>query len=54
MLEDKSIGDFPSWFDNLGQQPILGPLTLSIIIFFIGFVIALIVLQYSGFGRTCM
>lgn len=51
LLEDKSIGDFPQWFDNLGQQPILGPLTVSILIFIVGLIFAIIVLHYSGFGR---
>lgn len=51
LLEDRSIGDFPQWFDDLGQQPLLGPLPLSLIIFIIGVVLAVIVLQFSGFGR---
>lgn len=51
LLEDRSIGNFPDWFDALGQQPLVGPLPLSLIIFFILFVIALIVLQYAAFGR---
>jgi rhamnose transport system permease protein len=51
LLEDRSIGNFPDWFDALGQQPLLGPLPLSLIIFFSLFVIALIVLQYAAFGR---
>lgn len=51
LLEDRSIGDFPQWFDDLGQQPILGPLTFSILIFIGGLIFAIVVLQYSGFGR---
>lgn len=51
LLEDRSIGEFPQWFDDLGQQPILGPFPLALLIFFVGVVIAIIVLQYSGFGR---
>lgn len=51
LLEDRSIGGFPPWFNNLGQQPLLGPVTLSIFIFAVGLVIAIVVLQYSGFGR---
>ena len=51
LLEDRSIGDFPDWFDALGQKPILGPLPLSLIIFLVLLVIAVIVLQYAGFGR---
>jgi rhamnose transport system permease protein len=51
LLEDRSIGDFPDWFDLLGQQPLLGPLPLSLIIFFILVIVAIVILQYSGFGR---
>ncbi|MCC6455572.1 MAG: ABC transporter permease [Caldilineaceae bacterium] len=51
LLEDRSIGEFPAWFDRLGQQPILGPLPLALIVFFVLYLIALVVLQFSGFGR---
>lgn len=51
LLEDRSVGQFPEWFNNLGQQPILGPFPLGLIIFFILLVISIIILQYSGFGR---
>jgi rhamnose transport system permease protein len=51
LLEDKSIGDFPAWFDALGQQPVLGPFQLALIVFFVLLVAAIIILQYSGFGR---
>ena len=51
LLEDRSIGDFPDWFDRLGQQTLVGPLPLALIIFFIGLVIAWVVLERSAFGR---
>ena len=51
LIEDRSIGNFPEWFDRLGQQPLLGPLPLATIIFFVLLVVAVIVLQYSAFGR---
>ena len=51
LLEDRSIGDFPAWFDALGQKPLLGPFPLSLIIFFLLLILAIIILQYSGFGR---
>jgi rhamnose transport system permease protein len=51
LLEDRSIGDFPDWFDALGQQPLLGPFPLSLIVFLVLLIIAIVVLQYSGFGR---
>ncbi len=51
LVEDRGITDFPEWFDTLGQQSFLGPFPLSLIIFFILLVVAIIILQYSGFGR---
>jgi rhamnose transport system permease protein len=50
-LEDRAIGHFPEWFNQLGQQPLLGPFPLAMIIFFILLAVAIIALQYSGFGR---
>jgi rhamnose transport system permease protein len=51
IVEDASIGRFPEWFNRLGQQKLVGPFPLALLIFFALFVLALIVLQYSGFGR---
>ena len=51
LLEDRAIGNYPEWFNALGQQPLLGPLTLSIIIFLILFVVIAIVLHGSALGR---
>lgn len=51
LVEDRSIGGFPVWFNRLGQQPLIGPFPLSMIIFFVLLVFAIIILQYSGFGR---
>lgn len=51
MVEDASIGGFPSWFTKLGQKGLLGPVTLSIILFFCFAAIAVYVLHYTGFGR---
>jgi rhamnose transport system permease protein len=51
LLEDQSIGGFPAWFNTLGQQPILGPLPFALILFVMLFVVALVILQYSGAGR---
>ncbi len=51
LLENRSVGEFPVWFDNLGQPNWLGPLSSGIIIFAILFVIFTIVLHYSAFGR---
>jgi rhamnose transport system permease protein len=35
----------------LGQQPLLGPFPLALILFFLLLVVALIILHYSAFGR---
>jgi len=51
LLEDRAIGGFPEWFNTLGQQPILGPFTLSLIIFFILFAVFAVILHASAFGR---
>jgi len=51
-LEDRSIGKFPAWFNFLGQKNLVGPFPLALIVFFVLLVFAVIVLQYSGFGRT--
>ena len=52
LLEDRSIGNFPEWFDRLGQEPLIGPFPFALILFVVLFFITLIVLQYSGFA-TC-
>jgi rhamnose transport system permease protein len=51
LVEDRSIGNFPAWFNRLGQQPLIGPFPLAMIVFFVLLVFAIIILQYSGFGR---
>ena len=51
LLEDRAIGGFPEWCNTLGQQPIAGPLTLSLIIFFVLFAVFAVVLHASAFGR---
>lgn len=51
LIEDRSIGDFPEWFTFLGRQSIVGPLPLAVVIFAILLVGAVVLLQYSGFGR---
>jgi rhamnose transport system permease protein len=51
LLEDRAIGGFPDWFNRLGQQAMIGPLTASIVIFFALFVFFAIVLHGSALGR---
>lgn len=51
LLENRSVGNYPDWFDRLGQQPLVGPLPLALIVFAVLLVIAIVILQSSGFGR---
>jgi len=51
LLEDKSIGQFPDWFNALGQQPLVGPLPVALILFAILLICAIVILQRTPFGR---
>ncbi len=51
LVEDHAIGNFPLWFNTVGQQPLIGPLTISIVIFAVLFVIIGITLHGSALGR---
>ncbi|MEZ4734938.1 MAG: ABC transporter permease [Caldilineaceae bacterium] len=51
LLEDRSIGDFPDWFDALGQQGMIGPFPVALLLFVLLLVLAIVVLQASAFGR---
>jgi rhamnose transport system permease protein len=51
LVEDRAIGGFPVWFNTLGQQPLIGPLTVSIVVFAILFIIVAIALHRSVLGR---
>jgi rhamnose transport system permease protein len=52
LVGDRSIGDFPEWFDRLGQDPLVGRFSLAFIIFVVGIVAAGVVLQRTAFGRA--
>jgi rhamnose transport system permease protein len=52
LVEDRSIGDYPGWFDRLGQDSILGPLPLSLIVFFAFIAIGWVILHRSAAGRV--
>lgn len=51
LLEDRSVGDFPDWFERIGQQTLVGPFPVALVIFFIGVALAWILLERSAFGR---
>jgi rhamnose transport system permease protein len=52
LVEDRSIGDFPEWFENLGQEPVLGRISFALIFFAALIVVAGIVLHRTAFGRA--
>jgi len=52
LVEDRGIGGFPDWFNALGQDPILGPFPLSMLIFAVLTAIFFILLQRTAFGRA--
>jgi rhamnose transport system permease protein len=52
LLEDRSVGDFPDWFQSLGRDDLLGPLPFALVLFLVGLVVGGIVLHRSAFGRT--
>ena len=51
LIGDRSIKMFPQWFEDLGQQPLIWFFPLSVMIFFFLLILAVIILQYTGFGR---
>ena len=51
LVEDRSIGNFPEWFNRLGQQPLVGPFPVALLILATLLVVATVLLQFSGFGR---
>ena len=52
LVEDRSIGDFPRWFDRLGQDDLVGPLPLALVIFAVLFAVGWVVLHRSAAGRV--
>ncbi len=51
LIEDRSIGGFPDWFNRLGQEPLVGPFPVSLVLFFLLLALMLVVLHRSAFGR---
>jgi rhamnose transport system permease protein len=51
LIEDRSVGGFPTWLEDLGQRPLVGPFPLALIIFAAMLLGATILLRSSGFGR---
>jgi rhamnose transport system permease protein len=51
LLEDRSSGDFPEWFGNLGRDDLLGPMPFALVLFLVLLVAGGVVLHRSAFGR---
>ncbi|MBL9074334.1 ABC transporter permease [Tabrizicola sp.] len=51
LVKDNSLGNFPQWFTDLGQKGLIGPIPLSILLFFVLLILLGTVLHRSGFGR---
>lgn len=51
IVQDTSLGDFPDWVTGLGQKGLIGPLPLSLVIFFVLLVLLGVLLHRTGFGR---
>ena len=52
LVEDNSIGDFPEWFETLGQDPLIGRFSFALILFIVELVLAGIILHRTAFGRS--
>ena len=51
LVKDQSMGNFPAWVTHLGQDALLGPLPLSLVVFLIFLAGLGILLHRTGFGR---
>jgi rhamnose transport system permease protein len=52
LVEDNSIGDFPEWFETLGQDPLIGRFSFALIFFIVELVLAGVILHRTAFGRS--
>jgi rhamnose transport system permease protein len=51
LVKDQSMGNFPGWVTYLGQDALVGPFPLALILFAVGLVGLGILLHRTGFGR---
>ncbi len=51
LVKDQSMGNFPDWFTFLGQDALIGPFPLSLILFVVLLIGLGILLHRTGFGR---
>jgi len=52
LVEDRSVGDFPTWFDRLGQDDLVGPVPLAILVFGVLFAVGWVILARTATGRV--
>ncbi|NHB76038.1 ABC transporter permease [Rhodobacter calidifons] len=51
LVTDNSLGNFPAWFTDLGQKGLIGPIPLSLLLFFLLLILLGMTLHRSSFGR---
>jgi rhamnose transport system permease protein len=51
LLEDRSIGDFPGWFDDLGRADFVGPMPFALVLFLVMLVLGGALLHRTSMGR---
>jgi rhamnose transport system permease protein len=51
LLEDRSIGEFPDWFRDLGRNDFVGPMPFALVLFLVMLVVGGVLLQRTAFGR---
>ncbi|MBX3084275.1 MAG: ABC transporter permease [Anaerolineae bacterium] len=51
MIEDRSVKNIPQHFIDLATQPTIGPISLTLAVFIVFFIIAFVVLHFTAFGR---
>lgn len=52
LVEDRSVGSFPDWFAGIGQDGLLGPITLPMLIYGVLAIVAVVLMHLTGFGRS--
>jgi rhamnose transport system permease protein len=51
LVEDQSLKNIPQHLINYATQPTIGPISLTLAVFFVFFIIAFVVLHFTAFGR---